>query len=350
MSIIVSVAPNGGWLSKLDHPRLPLSIAELAEEARACSAAGARLMHFHVRGTHGEHSLDAGLYREALREIEPHADGMVLQISSESRGVGKNLSKNFANRNLAKDHPSKDYPSKDYHSVGDDALYSPHQQAQCIFASNCAAASVSFREICSEGSAFARGFYAEAAARGIHLQHILYSVNEAESFQRALTAGIVVQARGHRLCVLFVFGRDAARAQSDAASFSAFIASCLRPFGEDAPLWFVCAFGEQEQARLIQASLLSQPRLCDDSPRSEYDSRLSIGSGVRLGFENNLYAQGGGLVGLSDGGLDGGLVGELVGELAETNAAQVLSFARAAEARGIDLASQEQTNAQFGFA
>ena len=326
MSIIVSVAPNGGRFSKLDHPSLPLSIAELAQEARACSAAGARLMHFHVRGTRGEHSLDAGLYREALREIEPQAGGMILQISSESRGVGKSLV-----------------------NSSDDVLYSPHQQAQCIFASNCRAASVSFREICSEGFAFAQSFYAEAAARGIHLQHILYSASEAESFQRALSTGVVVNASGHRLCVLFVFGRDATCGASDSASFAAFITSCLQPFEsldyesleQTLPLWFSCAFGKQEQARLLQASLLQPSRKGDDSSRVELGSRLSIESGVRLGFENNLYAP--------EGELEGEPEGDLDGELAETNAAQVLSFARTAEAHGITLATQEQTNAQLGL-
>ena len=334
MSIIVSVAPNGGRFSKLDHPRLPLSIAELAQEARACSAAGARLMHFHVRGTRGEHSLDAGLYREALREIEPHAGGMILQISSESRGVGKNSSQSSAQK-----------LGKSLAKSSDDVLYSPHQQARCIFASDCRAASVSFREICSEGFAFAQSFYAEAAARGIHLQHILYSASEAESFQRALSTGVVVSASGHRLCVLFVFGRDATCGASDSASFAAFIASCLQPFesldnaslDKPLPLWFSCAFGKQEQARLLQASLLQPSRKRDDSSRVERGSRLSIESGVRLGFENNLYAP------------EGELEGDLDGELAETNAAQVLSFARTAEAHGITLATQEQTNAQLGL-
>lgn len=346
MSIIVSVAPNGGRFSKLDHPRLPLSIAELAQEARACSAAGARLMHFHVRGTRGEHSLDAGLYREALREIEPHAGGMILQISSESRGVGKNSSQKLG-KNSSQNSSQKF--GKSLAKSSDDVLYSPHQQARCIFASDCRAASVSFREICSEGFAFAQSFYAEAAARGIHLQHILYSASEAESFQRALSTGVVVSASGHRLCVLFVFGRDATCGASDSASFAAFIASCLQPFesldnaslDKPLPLWFSCAFGKQEQARLLQASLLQPSRKRDDSSRVERGSRLSIESGVRLGFENNLYA--------SQGEPEGEPEGDLDGELAETNAAQVLSFARTAEAHGITLATQEQTNAQLGL-
>ena len=260
MSIVVSVAPNGGRLSKLDHPRLPLSIAELAAEARACSAAGARLMHFHVRGEHGEHSLDAGLYREALREIEPQAGGMILQISTESRGVGK--------RDVGKN-------AKDSSSSSDDTFYSPHEQAQCIFASNCRAASVSFSEICAEGagaggegdgagknSAFARSFYAEAAERGIHLQHILYSAREAARFQRALAAGIVVRARGHKLCVLFVFGKDAskdstkgtARGEADSASFASFIASCLQAFSEE-------SLGESRRGR-VSAGRVPMVCLC----------------------------------------------------------------------------------------
>src|SRR5205807_8648567 len=81
--LIVTVAPNGAYKQRGDHPALPLTARELADTARRCLAAGAAMMHLHVRDAQGRHSLDVETYREALAAVRGAVgDEMVLQVTS----------------------------------------------------------------------------------------------------------------------------------------------------------------------------------------------------------------------------------------------------------------------------
>ena len=226
-------------------------------------------MHFHVRDSEGQHSLDAGLYREALTALEAE-QGLLCQISSE--GLGR---------------------------------YTPHEQARCVFASGCKLASVALREMTADGLATACRFYDEARARAIHLQHILYTPAEAADLQRMVEEG-AIDRKG--LCLLFVYGSygEGVRAMP---SFDIFLEECLKPFCEEEPLWFLCSFGEAEQARLLQAA--------------------ERGGHARVGFENNLA--------------------RCDGSLAESNAEQVASLAEALRAREVEVAGVEKTHALLGL-
>ncbi|ESX63766.1 hypothetical protein X759_33555 [Mesorhizobium sp. LSHC420B00] len=81
------VAPNGGKLSKAEHPSLPLRPVELAQTAQECLDAGACLIHVHVRDRDGGHLLDASAYREVIHAIgEVVGDEMIVQVTSEALG------------------------------------------------------------------------------------------------------------------------------------------------------------------------------------------------------------------------------------------------------------------------
>src|SRR6185369_8576303 len=85
--VMVGVAPNGARKGKSDHPALPILPGELADCAAACLAEGATWLHLHVRDASGQHSLDAGHYREAIAAVrERVGTAMVLQITTESAG------------------------------------------------------------------------------------------------------------------------------------------------------------------------------------------------------------------------------------------------------------------------
>ncbi len=283
MPTIVALAPNGGRLTKKDHPKLPLTLEELASEAHTCSKLGASIMHFHVRDQHGSHSLDAGIYREALREISPAAAGkIILQISTEAGGIG----------------------------IGNGrALYTPSEQANCILNSGCSAASIAFAEIARAEKAFVKNFYAQVTERKIHIQHIIYSPAEATELQRASTQGIRLGA--HKLCLLFVFNRKQQAVQSQ-ENFTSFINACKKPFADEPSLlYFICAFGKHEQARLLQAA-----------------GKIH-NAHIRLGFENNIYRPN--------------------GKTANSNAEQVAEFVRSAKENGIAIASYKETRAQLGL-
>ena len=74
--VVIAVAPNGARKRRDDHPRLPLSPGELAQCAADCLAAGASMMHLHVRDAEGRHSLEPADYRAAIAAIrERTGDG-----------------------------------------------------------------------------------------------------------------------------------------------------------------------------------------------------------------------------------------------------------------------------------
>lgn len=63
-------ATLNGPLSKADHPAVPVSLAELAEDAVACVRAGARSFHVHPRDAAGKERLDAGTVDMVVAEIQ----------------------------------------------------------------------------------------------------------------------------------------------------------------------------------------------------------------------------------------------------------------------------------------
>jgi uncharacterized protein (DUF849 family) len=56
--MLLQAALNGPW-TKADHPAVPISVEELARDAVACEAAGAKAIHLHPRDREGDERLDA---------------------------------------------------------------------------------------------------------------------------------------------------------------------------------------------------------------------------------------------------------------------------------------------------
>ncbi len=78
---LVTVAPTGAEHDKADLPQLPTTLDELIETARRCEAAGASLIHLHLRD--GEHrpTLDPGRLRAAVDALRAETD-LVVQLST----------------------------------------------------------------------------------------------------------------------------------------------------------------------------------------------------------------------------------------------------------------------------
>src|SRR5512140_78338 len=86
--VIVAVAPNGARKKRADHPRLPITAIELAACAQECLAAGASMLHLHVRDSQGAHSLDPDLYENAITAIRQRVgDDLILQVTTETAGI-----------------------------------------------------------------------------------------------------------------------------------------------------------------------------------------------------------------------------------------------------------------------
>jgi 3-keto-5-aminohexanoate cleavage enzyme len=78
---MITVAPTGAETAKADFPQLPTTLAELVETALACEAAGASLIHIHVRDADHRPSLDAVLLRESVAAVREQTS-LVVQLST----------------------------------------------------------------------------------------------------------------------------------------------------------------------------------------------------------------------------------------------------------------------------
>jgi uncharacterized protein (DUF849 family) len=78
---LITVAPTGAETSKADVPALPTTLEELVETAQRCEAAGAGLIHVHVRDTDSAPTLELGRLRDTVDALRSETD-MVVQLST----------------------------------------------------------------------------------------------------------------------------------------------------------------------------------------------------------------------------------------------------------------------------
>ena len=78
---LITVAPTGAESAKADVPALPCSLDELVSTAKACQAAGAALIHVHIRDDEAQPTLDVGRLAASVEAIREATD-LVVQVSS----------------------------------------------------------------------------------------------------------------------------------------------------------------------------------------------------------------------------------------------------------------------------
>ena len=227
--VIVLSAPNGARRSQRDHPALPITANELAENAVALRDAGVSVLHLHVRDDAGKHTLDADKYREALAAIrERVGDSLILQVTTESVGT-----------------------------------YEAAEQMAVVRELQPEAVSIALKELCPEPDdepAFA-DFCRWMHDAGVWPQFILYSVEDVQRFDAMRARGAFA---GDAPFVLFVLGNYASGTAGTVADLDAL----LEAADTDAHPWAVCCFGPNENAVMRAA--------------------LDRGGHVRIGFENNV--------------------------------------------------------------
>src|SRR4051794_40855692 len=79
--LLITVAPTGAETAKEDCPHLPTTPDDIAETARACQAAGAAMIHLHVRDAEHRPTLDPGLLKEWVAAVRESSD-LVVQLST----------------------------------------------------------------------------------------------------------------------------------------------------------------------------------------------------------------------------------------------------------------------------
>jgi uncharacterized protein (DUF849 family) len=226
--LVIAVAPNGARKTKDDHPALPMTAAELGSTAAACVEAGAAMIHLHVRGPDGGHTLDVEAYREASAAVRREAGGdIVVQITTEAVGI-----------------------------------YTAEQQMACVRELRPEAASLAVREIIPDGAAepVAAEFLDWLRREAILPQYILYDAADVRRFEDLLARGVIPD-QGYS--VLFVLGRYAQGQLSYPGDLLPFVSARAGAYP-----WAVCAFGARETACMLAAA--------------------TLGGHARVGFENNM--------------------------------------------------------------
>ncbi|MHA1597484.1 MAG: 3-keto-5-aminohexanoate cleavage protein [Alphaproteobacteria bacterium] len=88
--VIIAVAITGAVPRKADNPAVPVTIEEQVASTREAFAAGATLVHAHVRNTDESSSSDPEKFRLLMEGVAEQCPGMIFQISTGGRGRDPN--------------------------------------------------------------------------------------------------------------------------------------------------------------------------------------------------------------------------------------------------------------------
>jgi uncharacterized protein (DUF849 family) len=78
---LITVAPTGAEVNKVDVPALPVTLDELVTTAKECEAAGAAVVHVHVRDDEARPTLDLGRLRAVVDALRAGTH-LVVQLST----------------------------------------------------------------------------------------------------------------------------------------------------------------------------------------------------------------------------------------------------------------------------
>ncbi|HZC26933.1 MAG TPA: 3-keto-5-aminohexanoate cleavage protein [Actinopolymorphaceae bacterium] len=78
---LITVAPTGAETAKDACPTLPTTMSELVETARGCEAAGAAMIHVHIRDADHRPTLDLGRLRATVAALR-NETSLVVQLST----------------------------------------------------------------------------------------------------------------------------------------------------------------------------------------------------------------------------------------------------------------------------
>jgi 3-keto-5-aminohexanoate cleavage enzyme len=79
--LLITVAPTGAETRKSDCPQLPTTLAELVETAQRCEAAGAAMIHVHIRDDEHLPTLDQKRLKDTVAALHESTD-LVVQLST----------------------------------------------------------------------------------------------------------------------------------------------------------------------------------------------------------------------------------------------------------------------------
>jgi 3-keto-5-aminohexanoate cleavage enzyme len=79
--LLITVAPTGAETSKSECPQLPTTLTELVETAQRCEAAGAAMIHVHIRDDDHAPTLELGRLKETVAALK-ESTSLLVQLST----------------------------------------------------------------------------------------------------------------------------------------------------------------------------------------------------------------------------------------------------------------------------
>jgi uncharacterized protein (DUF849 family) len=79
--VLITVAPTGAETAKEDCPQLPTTLEELVQTAQECEAAGAAMVHVHIRDADHRPTLDQTRLRDTVQALH-ESTGLIVQLST----------------------------------------------------------------------------------------------------------------------------------------------------------------------------------------------------------------------------------------------------------------------------
>src|SRR5579864_7932766 len=80
-STLITVAPTGAEADKAQVPALPVTLDELVATAKECEAAGAAVIHVHIRDRTARPTLDRALLTDTVAALRESTD-LIVQLST----------------------------------------------------------------------------------------------------------------------------------------------------------------------------------------------------------------------------------------------------------------------------
>ena len=231
--VVITVAPTGAEVTRDHNPALPHTPDEIAADAIACAKAGAAVVHLHVREPDGTPSSRVELFQETIRRIREQSS-MVIMVSTGG-AVWMSVDERITGLDAAPDLAGVETGSLNF---GDEAFVTTRPDALEIVR--------------------------RATESGIGLEVEAFDVGHVTQGVRMLQRGELPAPMRINLVFGVPGGIDASPQALDAM---------LRPLPEDV-YWSMTAIG-RHQRRMLGLAVLHGA------------------SGVRVGFEDNVYrAQG----------------------------------------------------------
>ena len=81
-ALIISAATTGSWPTKAQNPAVPITEEEIAAAAVECRAAGAAIVHVHVRDDDGRVTCDPARYARVRELVEARGCDVVINMST----------------------------------------------------------------------------------------------------------------------------------------------------------------------------------------------------------------------------------------------------------------------------